>query len=68
MYSVSLENTAFDDPMCRSQNAWTRIESEPYSNFNRSLKVFDRAGGLKSSRGLFRKVLWTERWWVWSSE
>jgi hypothetical protein len=33
IYSSNMENSALDDPACRSEDSWTWVEAEPYSNF-----------------------------------
>lgn len=39
IYSFDMENSALDDPVCRSQNSWTWVVSEPYSHFKDALSV-----------------------------
>jgi len=52
VYSFNMENSTLDDPTCRSENAWTWIESEPYSRFDESMKAFyDTYGARMKSRG-----------------
>jgi hypothetical protein len=52
VYSFNLENSALDDPACRSENVWTWIEYEPYSRFQESMKPFyDTYGATMKSGG-----------------
>src|SRR5215210_7638870 len=44
IYSFNMENSAMDDPVCRSEEAWTWVEFEPYSNIEESMKPFDANG------------------------
>ena len=38
-FSVGMESSALEDPLCRSENAWTWVVSEPYSNFGDALSA-----------------------------
>lgn len=42
IYFYGMENSALDDPACRSEDAWTWIEAEPYSNFMHSVATLKR--------------------------
>lgn len=42
IYYFNMENSALDDPDCRSQDAWTWVQSEPYSNFGQSSEPLKR--------------------------
>jgi hypothetical protein len=51
VYSFNMENSTLDDPTCRSENAWTWIESEPYSRFDESMKPFYDTYGTRMKSG-----------------
>ena len=42
IYSYGMENSALDDPACRSDDAWTWVEAAPYSNFMHSVATLKR--------------------------
>lgn len=42
IYYFNMENSALENPACRSQDAWTWVVAEPYSNFDRSSEPLKR--------------------------
>ena len=57
VYSFNMENSALDDPTCRNENAWTWVESEPYSNFEERMKPFYAIYGSKIKSGGHAEVI-----------
>jgi hypothetical protein len=41
IFSMGTETSVIEDPVCRSENAWTWVFSEPYSHFDDALSAAD---------------------------